>query len=153
LLDWIEVRAICRQIKWNCAPSFDGPFDAIDLVKAHIVHEHNVAFPQSRSKELLDIGLECLAIHCAFAHEGRGDAVVTQRCDECKSFPVPVQHLLHQPLTLWRPAIETSDRRRNGGFIDEYELSRIKQPLPPSQRPTRGGDVWPILLSGLQTFF
>src|SRR6266513_4164825 len=90
------------------------------LVNAHIVHEHDVASLQSRSEELLDIGLECLAIHRAFAHEGRGNAVVTQRCDECKSFPVPVQHLLHKPLTLWRPSIEARDRRRNAGFIDEY---------------------------------
>lgn len=102
---------------------------------------------------MFDVGLECLAIHCAFAHEGRSNAVVTQRCDECKSFPVPVQHLLHEPFTLWRPAIEARDRRRNGGFIDEYELSRIKQNLPPPQCLTRGGDVWSILLGGPQTFF
>ena len=98
----------------------------IDLVNAHIVDEHDVASLQSRSEELLDIGLEGLAIHCAFAHEGRGNAVVPQRCDECKSFPVPVQHLLHKPLTLWRSSIEARDRRRNAGFIDEYELSRIE---------------------------
>ena len=126
MLDWIEVRTVRRQIKWNCTPSFDGLFDAIDLVNAHIVHEHNVASLQSRSEELLDIGLEYLAIHCAFAHKGRGNAVVSQRCDECKSFPVPVQHLLYEPLTLWRPAIEARDRRRNGGFIDEYQVSRIE---------------------------
>jgi hypothetical protein len=126
LLDWIEVRAVRRQIKWNCTPSFDGLFDAIDLVNAYIVHEHDIASLQSRSEELLDIGLECLAIHCALAHEGRSNAVVTQRRDECKSFPVPVQRLLHKPLTLWCPAIEARDRRRNAGFIDEYELSRIK---------------------------
>ena len=112
--------------KTELYPELDSLFDAIDLVNAHIVHEHNVASPQSRSEELLDIGLECLAIHCAFAHEGRGNAIVTQRCDECKSFPVSVQHLLHEPLTLWRPAIEARDSRRNGSFIDEYELSRIK---------------------------
>src|SRR5205823_11398383 len=117
------------------------------------VHEYDVTSLQSRSEELLDIGLECLAIHRAFAHEGRGNAVVTQRCDECKSFPVPVQHLLHKPLTLWRPSIEARDRRRNAGFIDEYELSRIKWRLPPAQCPTGGGDVRPILLGGPQTFF
>ena len=75
---------------------------------------------------MLDVGLECLAIHCAFAHEGRGNAVVAQRCDERKSFPVPVQPLLHKPLTLWRPSIEARDRRRNAGFINEYQLSRVE---------------------------
>ena len=102
---------------------------------------------------MLDIGLECLAIHCAFAHEGRGDAVVTQRCDERKSFPVPVQHLLHESLALRCPTIEARDGRRNGGFIDEYQLSRIKERLLPSQCLTRGSDVWPILLGGPQAFF
>ena len=114
------------QIKWNCTPSFDSFFDAIDLVNAHIVHEYNVASLQSRSEELLDIGLECLAIHCALAHEGRTNAIVTQRCDECKRLPVAMQHLLHEPLTLLGSTIETRDRRRNAGFIDKYELSRIK---------------------------
>jgi len=153
MLDRIEVWAVCGQVKWNRTASFDGFFDAIDLVNAHIVHEHDVASLQSWSEELLDIGLECLAIHCAFAHKGRGNAVVTQRCDECKSFPVPVQHFLHEPLALWRPAIEARDIRGNAGFIDEYQLSRIKERLPPSQCLTRGDNVRPILLSGPQTFF
>ena len=107
-------------------PELRWPVRAIDLVNAHIVHEHDVASLQSRSEELLDIGLECLAIHCAFAHEGRGNAVVAQRSDEGKSFPVPMQHLLYEPLTLWRPPIEARDSRRNRGFIDEYELARMK---------------------------
>jgi hypothetical protein len=64
-----------------------------------------------------------------------------------------VQHLLHEPRTPWCPTVEARDRRRNGGFIDEYELSRIKQHLPPPQCLTRGGDVWPVLLGGPQAFF
>ena len=139
--------------EWNCTPGFDGLFDAIDLVNAHIVHEHDVASLQSRSEELLDIGLEYIAVHCAFAHKGRGNAVVPQRCDEGKSFPVPVQHLLHKPLTLRRPAKEACDRRRDAGFIDEHQPTWIQHSLPPSQCLTRGGNVWPILLGGPQAFF
>ena len=73
-------------------PGFDGLFDAVYLVNAHIVHEHDVASIQSRSEELLDVGLEYIAVHCAFAHKGRGNAVVPQRRDEGKGLPVPVQH-------------------------------------------------------------
>jgi hypothetical protein len=46
-------------------PGFDGLFDTVYHVNAHIVHEHDVASLQSRSEELLDIGLECIAVHCA----------------------------------------------------------------------------------------
>ena len=64
-------------------PGFDDLFNTIYLVNIYIVHEHSVSSLQGRGEELLDVGLERLAIHCAFAHEGRSNAVVTQRCDEC----------------------------------------------------------------------
>src|SRR5271169_4705005 len=79
--------------------------------------------------------------------------VMTQCCDECNGLPVSVQHFLNEPFTLRRPAIEPCDRRRNAGFIDEYELSRIKLRLSPLQRLTGGGHVRAVLLGRPQTFF
>src|SRR5262245_24910135 len=76
-----------------------------------------------------------------------------QRRDERQRLPVPVQHFLHEPLPLRRPAKETGDRRRNAGFIDEHQPTRVQHCLPPSQCFAGGGNIGPILLSGPQTFF
>jgi len=100
LLDRIQVRAICRKVERNCTPGSDRLFDAIDHVYACVVHEHYIAPLQSRSEELFDVGFERLAIHRAFQHKGRGNAVMTQCCNECDGLPVSVQHFLDEPFTL-----------------------------------------------------
>jgi len=122
-------------------------------VNARIVHEYDIALLQSRSEELFDVGLERFAIHGAFQHKGGGNAVVTQRCDECNGLPVSVKHFLDEPFTPRCSAVQTGNRRRYAGFIDEYEPSRIKPLLSPLQRPSGGGHVWAILLGCPQTFF
>lgn len=118
-----------------------------------VVHEHDVTSFQGRSENLFDIGLEHLAVHRSFEQEGRGHTIMAQRRDECGGLPVAVQHLLDQPLALWRAAVKTSDRGRDAGFIDEYEPLGIEPWLPPSQGLACGGDVRPILLGGVYAFF
>jgi hypothetical protein len=153
LLDRIQVRAVCRKVEQNCTPGFDRLFNAFDHVNARIVHEYDIVLLQARSEELFDVGLECFAIHGAFEHKGCGNAVVTQCCDECNGLPVSVQHFLDESFTLRRPAVQTCNRRRYAGFIDEYQPSRIKPLLSPLQRPTGGGHVRAILLGCPQAFF
>jgi hypothetical protein len=64
-----------------------------------------------------------------------------------------MQNLLHEPLIPRCPAVETHDRRGNGGFIEKNEPSRIEFWLPTLQRSSFGGDVRAILLRRPQTFF
>ena len=108
---------------------------------------------RGRSEELFDVSLERLAIHGTFEHKGCGHSIMTQSCDECDGLPVSVQHLLDQPFSFRRPAIEARDRRRHAGFVDEHELSRIKSRLPPLQRFTGGGHVRAVLLGRPKAFF
>ena len=122
-------------------------------MNADIVHEHNVASRQGRSEKLFSIGLEHLAVHRSFEHEGRGDTIVAQRSDESDGFPVAVQHCLDKPIALRRPPVETGNRCRDAGFIDEDKPFRIKPRLLLLQGLTCGGDVRPVLLGGPQTFF
>ena len=63
-------------IKWDRPASLNGFLDSIDFVNTDVVHEHNVAPRQRRSEKLFRIGLEHLAGHRSFEHEGRGDAIV-----------------------------------------------------------------------------
>ncbi len=118
-----------------------------------VIHEHDVASLQGRSKKLFNIGLERLAGHRSFEHEGRGDTIMTQRSGESDGFPVAVRHLLDKPLTLRRPPVEAGNRRRDAGFIDEDKPLRIKPGLLLLQGLTCRGDVRPVLFGGPQTFF
>ncbi len=105
-----------------------------------VVHEHDVASLQGRSEKLFGIGLEHLAGHRPFEHEGRGNTIMTQRSDESDGFPIAVWHLLDKPFA-------------HAGFVDKDKALRIKSWLLFLQGLTCGGDVRPILLGGPQTFF
>ena len=78
---------------------------------------------------------------------------MSQRSNERDGFPIPMRHLLDEPLTLRRPAIEACDRGRDAGFIDEDKPFKVEPRLPLLQGLTRGGDVRLVLFGGPQTFF
>src|SRR5260370_7177094 len=94
-----------------------------------VVHEHDVASLQSRSKKLLRIGLEHLAGHRSFEHKGRGDTIMAQRSDEGDGFPIAVRQLLDEPLTLRRPTVHTANRRGAPAFADKDKARRLKHVL------------------------
>ena len=118
-----------------------------------IVHEHNVSPLESWNKKLFDVGSKYFAGHRTFEHKGCGNTVVAQRGYESNCLPVSMQNLLHEPLIPRCPAVETHDRRGNGGFIEKNEPSRIEFWLLTLQRSSFGGDVRAILLRRPQTFF
>ena len=68
-------------------------------------------------------------------------------------YPLALTQLFQRTLILRRSAVQTGNRRRYSGFIDEYQPSRIKPLLSPLQRPSGGGHVRAILLGCPQTFF
>ena len=148
LLDGIQIGAVRREIKRNCAARLDGFFDSIDFVNADVVHEHDVAPLQRRSEKLFSIGLEHLSGHRSFEDERRSDAIMAQCCDESDGFPVAVLHFLDEPFALRCSPVEAGNRRRNAGFIDEDKPLRIEPWLLSLQTLTRGGDVRPVLLGG-----
>ena len=118
-----------------------------------VVHEHDVASLQGRSEKLFGIGLEHLAGHRPFEHEGRGNTIMTQRSDESDGFPIAVRHVLDKPFPLRCPPVEAGNRRGDAGFVDKDKALRIKSWLLLLQGLTCGGDVRPVLFGGPQTFF
>ena len=153
LFDRVEIGTVGGKVDKNCTASFDGLSDAGNLVNGDIVHEHDVTAFQGRSENLFDIGLERLAVHCAFEHERRRHTVVAQRGDECHGLPVAMQHLLDQALSARGAAVEAGDVAGDTGFIDENEPLGIEPWLPPSQGLAVGRDVRPVLLGRVQAFF
>ena len=153
LLNRIEIGTVCREVNKKRATCFDRFSDTDTLVNTDVVHEHDVTSFQRWSKNLFDISLEHLTVHCALEHEGSSNAIMAQRRDEGGGFPIAMQHLLDQALAPWRSAIEPGDGGRDAGFINENEPFRVKSRLSPLQGFTTGGDVRPILLGGVQAFF
>ena len=118
-----------------------------------IVHEHDVTSFEGGGENLFDVGSERLSAHCSFEHERGADTVMAQRRDEGGCRPLAVQYLVDQALAARRAAVEAGDIARNAGFIDEHQPLGIKPRLPAVQGLTRGDDVRPILLGGVQAFF
>jgi hypothetical protein len=62
LLDWIEVRAVLREIKQDETASIDGLADAGNFMNAGLIHDNDIASLKGRSSDLFDIGQKALAI-------------------------------------------------------------------------------------------
>src|SRR5260370_13375946 len=98
-----------------------------------VVHEHDVASLQGRSEKLFGIGLEHLAGHRPFEHEGRGNTIMTQRSDESDGFPIAVWHLLDKPFALRCPSVEAGKPLREAGVVAKKKKLRVQS--------------WPLLLA------
>ena len=74
LLDWIEVRAVGRQILHSGTCGFDRGLDAGAFVCAEIIHDDDVAGSQIGYKDAINIGLEAATVDRTIKHHGRYDA-------------------------------------------------------------------------------
>jgi len=136
-----------------CAGGTDGAADSVTLVQAKIVHDHDVAGPQCRNQNLLDVELEGFAVDRPIDEPRSCDAIVAQSGQEGHGLPAAVRHLGFDPLTVRRPA----PQRRHVGFcpglVDEHQARGI-DPLPildPLCPPT--GNIGTVLLGGNQRLF
>src|SRR6266568_2653253 len=140
----------------NCSMGlkrFDGFANAGDLVAGEIVHDDDIAVPQDRDHELLDIGAKARPIHRSVEHTRRGDLPDTQRGDECRGLPVPPRHAGHQALTARAAAIAARHVGRCAGLVDENQALRVQLALARTPIITRLGHIWPVLLgSSLRLF-
>jgi hypothetical protein len=153
LLDGVQVGRVFRQEEEPRAGRTDGAAYGIALVRAKIVHDHDVAWPQGRDENLLDIKPEAVAVDRSVDEPWRCDAIVAQRSQECHGFPVAMWHLGFDPLAARRPP---SERRHVGlcpGLVDEHQAGGIDPTLihRPLRPPTR--DVGTVLLGGDQRLF
>jgi hypothetical protein len=122
-------------------------------VRAEIIHDNDIARPQRRQQELLDIGPEALAVDRAVDDAGRRDAIVAQRGEEGHGAPVAVRHLGMQRRTAAMPAVGARHVGLGPGLVDEDEAGRVDASLvalPPMAPPRH---VRPILLAGEDGFF
>ena len=108
---------------------------------------------QGRSEHLLDIDTEGGAIHRPVENPGGDQAIATQAADEDGGLPVAPERLADQPLTDRAASISARHLGAGAGFIDEHKSFGIKVRLHRFPALARLGDIGPLLLSGVQSFF
>jgi hypothetical protein len=153
LLDRIEVRTVRREVEKSRFARLDSLAHARNLVNADVVHDDDVAALESWSKDLFDVGHEAPAIHRPIQQQGRRDAIVAQRRNEGRRFPMAKRYLADEPFTARSATVATGHVCGCAGFIDEHQLSRIKPGLHLAPCLTRRGDVRPVLFGRVQAFF
>ena len=101
---------------------------------AEVVHDDDVAGPQRRRQDLLDVEAEALAIDRAIDEPWRLDAIVAQGGDEGHGLPAPVRHL--GPRRWPRGA-----QPRSGAMLVLVQVSSMKTRREGSNRPDTSSTV------------
>ena len=90
LLDRIEVGGVFGQEPQAGFYSPEHGGDRLCLVAAEVVENDDVAGPQGRDQDLLDIGSEAFAIDRAIEDAGGGELIEAQRTQESEGLPAPL---------------------------------------------------------------
>ena len=131
----------------------DRPAHPGSFVAAEIVHHDNVAWRERRNENLIDIGLEPLAVDRAVENHRRRHACQAQTGDECRRFPMSMWNAGAQPLAFRRTPILARHIGRGPSLVDEDELFGIEIELAvePGLAPLLY--VRPVLLARMGRLF
>jgi hypothetical protein len=153
LLDRVQIGRVFRQVEQPSTGGTDGAAHGVSFVRAEIVHDHDVALPESRDQNLLDVEKKRFAVDRAFDEPGSGDAIMAQSGHEGHGLPAAVRHLGFDALAARRPAPQRRHIGLGPGLVDEYQPSGIDPIaiLGPLRPPAR--DIGTILLGGNQRLF
>ncbi len=153
LFDWVEVWAVWRQENEFGASVADGTADRTGFVAAEIVHHHDIARPQRWDQEFFNPGQEAAGVDRPVEDARSNDTVTSQARDESQGFPVTMRHLGKQALANWAAAMQPCHICFGPCLIDKDNALRIDLTLqtPPLRAPA--GDVRPVLLGRVQSFF
>jgi hypothetical protein len=82
--------------------------DGLALVRAEIVHDHDVAWPQAWDENFFHIEPEAFTIDRTVEEPNRFDLILAQCGQEGHGLPMAMRHLGLDPLAAWRPASQRS---------------------------------------------
>lgn len=152
-LDRVHVWAVGREVEELRAASGNGLADACDLVSGEVVEHDDIAAPEGRREQLLDIDPEGFAIHWAIEHPGRGEPREAQTGYEGHGLPVTEGHAIPATLADRRPTIEPRHLGIHARLVEEDEAMRVDEGLGRLPQLAADRDVRPVLLGGAQGFF
>jgi hypothetical protein len=152
-LNRVEVRRILGQHSKRCSRTLDHLFYPSGFVGWKVVHHDDIAGPELRNQALVHISQEYLRIHRTVDHHGRDHFVVTQRGHERNGLPRSKWDLADQSDTPRSPTPEANHVSADGGLVDKYQPSGIKQALLAYPTSARASDVSALSFGCLQSFF
>lgn len=136
-----------------CADAFDHRPDPWSLVAGRVVHHHDVVGLKLGQQHLFDIGFKADAVDRPVDNEGRYEALVGERSDEGRGFPVAVRNADAQARASGAPAMAAHHVCRSPGLVNEDEARRIETELAVEPFAAPLQDVGTVLFRGMRALF
>ena len=153
LLDGVQIGRVGGQEYSLGAGGANGVSHRLAFMASQIVERDNVAWPQCRNKNLLDISKEPLAIDRAVEHARRFNPVTAQRGQKGRCLPVAVRHVGDEPPAAGAPAPERRHVGLDRGFVDKNQTLGINLALIGFPARAMAGHAGAILLGWENAFF
>ena len=149
----IEVRTVGRQEAQLRAGLFDRDLHGGLFVHRQVVEDDDIARPQRRHEDLLDVCEKRRIVDRSIEDGGRRQSVDPQARDDGVRLPMAAGGVIPQPHATRAPPVAAQEIRRDARFIDEDIGARIVERLRILPPAARGGDVRPALFVGVYGFF
>ena len=153
MLDGVQVWAVRRQEQQSGTRFGDGLPDGISLVTAEIVQDDNVAVPQGRDEELLDVEQKAFTVDRAIKDAWGGDAINAQCRQKGQRQPVAMRRAGAKSPALLRPAAQGRHVGLDPGLIDKNQPRCAQPGLQPEPPFPLSGDIRPGDFLGVNGFF
>ena len=122
--DGVEVGAVGREEEEPGAAGFEDGGGLWAFVAGEIVEDDHVATLQGWGELGFDPGFEDPTVDRSVDHPGRGQPIMTQRCDERLGAPMTKRRFHLQPLAPARPAAQARHLGRGAGLVDKDQPFR-----------------------------
>lgn len=152
-LDWVQVRAVGRQVEELGTTGGDGLADTGDAMGRQIVEDHDIAAFEGGGEDVADIDPKGIAIHRTIQYPWRGHAAEPEAGDERHRLPVAKRDGIAATLADRGPAIESRHLGVDASLIEEDEAPRVDEGLGCLPQRPPCGHVGAILLGCAQSFF
>ena len=149
----IEVGAVRRKKEERRPGLRNRVRDPVDLVRAEIIGNDDVADVQGRYEDLFDIGEEARSIDRAIEHARRGEPADPKRRDEGARFPAGEGRVIVNPRAAHRPPVAAEQVRGDARLVQKHQVRGIPRWRVMMPLRARGGDIRPSVLRGAYRFF
>ena len=151
--DRIEVRTVGWEKPETGADPFDRGLHLGLLVHRQVIEDHDVAGPQRRDEDLLDVGQKRRIVDWAVEDGRRAEPIDPQRSDHGVRLPMAIRGVITQPTSAWAATVATDEVGGDAGFIDEDVAPGVMERERVLPVPSRRCDVSSSLLVGEYRFF
>jgi hypothetical protein len=135
------------------AGGFDGFPRVAHLVGRQVVHDDDVAVPQRRREQVLDVGDEGLAVHRPVEDHRRRNPVEPQAGHQRGRLPVAVRDRGAAALAPRAASAQARHPGARSGLVDEDEPGRVEVGLELGPGLAARGYVGARLLAGVRSLF